>query len=110
MKRKALITGGSRGIGAAIASRLRAEGHEIFTPSRAEVDLSSIESVTAFISSQRSDFDILVNNAGINPIMTLDEMQSDFLMDVIRVNLVAPVLLMQFCARGMATRGFGQDH
>lgn len=108
MKRKALITGGSRGIGAAIALRLRAEGHEVFTPPRAEVDLSSIESVKTFVSSQSSDFDILVNNAGINPIMKLDEMQSESLMDVIHVNLVAPVLLMQFCARGMAARGFGR--
>ena len=108
MKRRALITGGSRGIGAAIALRLRTEGYEVFTPPRSELDLSSIESVKIFVSSQRSDFDILVNNAGINPIMKLDEMESESLMDVIYVNLVAPVLLMQFCARGMAERKFGR--
>lgn len=90
MKRRALITGGSRGIGAAIASRMRKEGHEVFTPTREELDLSSVESVKRYVFSLESDFDILVNNAGINPIMRLDEMRSESLMEVIQVDLVAP--------------------
>ncbi len=99
--RQALITGGSRGIGQAIAELLRAEGHEVRTPTRAELDLASSASVQAYL--QKTDWrpDILINNAGLNKInsawktLSLEDWQA-----VVNTNLTAPFLLIQ--ARGCA--------
>ncbi|QGZ91288.1 SDR family NAD(P)-dependent oxidoreductase [Microcystis aeruginosa] len=46
---KALITGGSRGIGAAIASALESQGIQIIAPKRSELALSQPDSIDAYI-------------------------------------------------------------
>ena len=48
--RVALVTGASRGIGAAIAARFRQDDSRVLTPTRAELDLLSDESVDAFLA------------------------------------------------------------
>ena len=68
-KRKALITGASRGIGKAIAEKFREHGYEVVTPTRQEMDLTDGASVDAYISQHKDEyFDVIVNNAGINDI------------------------------------------
>ena len=108
MGRKALVTGGSRGIGAAIASRLTSIGYEVVAPPRAELDLASTDSIERYIERTDNDFDVLVNNAGINPIAPIVELTSKTIEEVLRVDLAGPIILMGFCGEGMAGRGWGR--
>ena len=59
---KVLITGGSRGIGKSIVTLFKEKGHDVYSPSREELDL------TKDFTLVRSDFDIVINNGGINPL------------------------------------------
>ena len=55
MTKTCLLTGGSRGIGAATAELLRARGWEMIAPTRAELDFVNPESVSSFSISQNLD-------------------------------------------------------
>lgn len=67
--KRALVLGGSRGLGAAIAAALAGEGATVLSASRSgpcKVDLTDTASVTALIERVLADggVDILVNNSG----------------------------------------------
>lgn len=107
--RKILITGGARGIGAAIADRLREDGHEVRTPSRKELDLAAPESIDAFLGRHgREPVDVLVNNAGINILRAIEEIDDATWQAMMQVNLTAALRLTQAFAPGMADRGWGR--
>lgn len=107
-RKRALITGASRGIGLAIKTLFLERGYDVESPSRGELDLSSAASVERYISSTGSEFDVLINNAGINPVATLEKIELSVLSEVLAVNLSTPIMLMKFCAAGMACRGYGR--
>src|SRR5438067_1957760 len=48
--RRAFVTGAARGIGAAIAERLRADGVEVIAPTRARLDLAFVESAREYLT------------------------------------------------------------
>jgi len=106
--RRVLLTGGSRGIGAAIRVRLVQAGYDVDAPSRSELELDSDESVRAFCKAHNSNYDILVNNAGINPIAEIAEIDLQKIYEVLAVDLIAPIALMKFCAQGMISRKYGK--
>ncbi len=107
--RKALVTGGSRGIGEAIAEVLRAQGVEVVTPWRNELDLSDSSSIDRFTEKYREvGFDILVNNAGINLLSSLDDLSDVDWQQMVQINLTAPMQLMQAFTPGMKARGWGR--
>jgi len=107
--RKILITGGARGIGAAIAARLRADGHEVRTPTREEVDLSVPESIDTFLGRDGEDsVDVLINNAGINILRSIEEIDAAAWQAMMQVNLTAALRLTQAYAPRMAARGWGR--
>ena len=107
-KRTALITGGSRGIGAAIARELARQGLEIRTPERAELDLSDPSSVTRFVESQEARMDVLVNNAGINFLKAIPDLDAATWGQMQQVNLAAPLSLIQWAAPFMRAQKWGR--
>lgn len=106
--RIALVTGASRGIGTAIAARLRNDGLRVLAPEHRELDLLSNDSIDAYLNHLTEPVDILVNSAGINPLGSLSEFRDSDLGDTLQVNLVAPLRLIRELTPGMVNRRFGR--
>lgn len=106
--RVALITGASRGIGAATAGLFKKAGARVLTPSRSELDLSDNSSIERYVSSVEGSIDILVNNAGINFLAGLEELDQEVLGQTLQVNLVAPLILTQLVAKKMKANRYGR--
>lgn len=107
MKRKVLITGGARGIGAAIAKEMSQCGFEIIAPSRGELDLSKPPSVENFLKTPPR-VDVLVNNAGINVLKSLADLDGATWAEMMQVNLSAPLRLIQAVAPHMREQKWGR--
>ena len=119
--RRALVTGGTRGIGAAIASRLVAEGAEVtVTGTRGDgagpegctyraVDFADRGATEGFAREVAElDLDILVNNAGINTIAPFAEIDPDDFDRIQQVNLRAPFLLCRAALPAMRRKSWGR--
>ncbi|MFC8506837.1 SDR family NAD(P)-dependent oxidoreductase [Streptomyces sp. NPDC057411] len=130
--RTALVTGGSSGIGKAIARALARAGASVVLVARREAelkaavdeltavgaeaawvsgDLGSRDGVKAAAEEAVAVFgepDILVNSAGINLRPPLSELSEDVWDTTMAVNLEAPFLLGQRFGPKMAERGFGR--
>ncbi|MGW0418666.1 SDR family NAD(P)-dependent oxidoreductase [Streptomyces sp. NPDC003015] len=130
--RVALVTGGSSGIGRAIAGALARAGASVVIVARREPELTSaVEELrsggcrAAWVSGDLStregvrtaaeaaaalfgEPDILVNSAGINLRPPMTELTDDVWDTTMAVNLEAPYLLGQRFGPGMAERGFGR--
>ena len=104
----ALVTGGSAGIGLAVAKRLKAEGIDVITPARRDMDLLSDASIDAYLKSLSRPVDILINNAGVNIIAPLADITDDYMRQTIQINLLAPFRLARALAPGMAERRYGR--
>jgi len=64
MSRRVVVTGGARGIGAAIAARFSAAGDDVVAVGRAECDVTD-EAAVAALFERLGAIDVLVNNAGV---------------------------------------------
>lgn len=105
----ALVTGGARGIGLAIANALAASGVRVVTPAREELDLANPSSIDAYAEVVRAEgVDILVNNAGINPLSDIDTISSQDWSATLQVNLSAPLRLLQEVVPEMKNRKWGR--
>ncbi len=107
--RKALVTGGSRGIGAAVVEQLRKDGYEVYAPPRSELDLTDEEGIERFLETYReTTFDVLVNNAGLNDIHPVEDITDEELDRMMRVNLLAPLRLIRGVVPNMKKQGYGR--
>jgi NAD(P)-dependent dehydrogenase (short-subunit alcohol dehydrogenase family) len=64
VSRRVVVTGGTRGIGAAIAARFSTAGDEVVAVARAECDVTD-EAAVAALFERVGAVDVLVNNAGL---------------------------------------------
>lgn len=93
---RALITGGSRGIGKATADKFKAGGYEIIVPTRQELDLSEKDSVDLFVKKYESEpIDSIINNAGINDTNLLENISDEELERMLMTNLISPMRLLK---------------
>jgi NAD(P)-dependent dehydrogenase (short-subunit alcohol dehydrogenase family) len=105
---KALVTGAARGIGAAIAERLRTNGLEVVTIDRDEGADHRLDIVNDPLPDL-ADVDVCVSNAAITDTiapahrMTPEQWQRD-----IDVNLTGAFRVVQACLAGMRDRRFGR--
>lgn len=132
--RKAIVTGGSSGIGKATAERLGREGANVcvnyYSDKEAgnarsvvatleqagvkaiavQADVGDEDQVTAMVAQASDAFggvDLLVNNAGIEKQAPLLEMSLELWNAVVRTNLTGTFLCMREAGRAMASGGGG---
>jgi 3-oxoacyl-[acyl-carrier protein] reductase len=129
-----LVTGGSRGIGLAIAQRLAGSGYHVIAVARREsnelreaieaatkqgsgrivfraFDLSETDAIPAFVKSLRDDFGAiygLVNNAGIGTEGLLATMHNSEIEALMRLNVLSPIILTKYVVRHMMADGGGR--
>jgi 3-oxoacyl-[acyl-carrier protein] reductase len=109
IKRTALVTGASRGIGLAIAQLFKKNGLHVLTPPRQELDLLSEESVREFLKKNSEvQIDILINNAGINIIENVPQIAGENLKAALQINLISPIILIRELSPKMIERGYGK--
>ena len=127
--RVAVVSGGSRGLGALLVERLLRDGWRVATFSRtaspftkrmadteperfrwSAADLLKPEALREFVADTAHQFgrvDLLINNAGYLHQELLLTLPAGKIDKLISANLVAPITLAQACARAMSTRGGG---
>ena len=126
----ALVTGASRGIGAAIASALADAGLVVVGTATSEqgagkisealssrgghgrvlnvTDVASIDALLAGLRTDLGDPLVLVNNAGITQDNIIMRMKDDEWQSVIDTNLTALYRLSKACVRGMTKARWGR--
>jgi 3-oxoacyl-[acyl-carrier protein] reductase len=107
--RTAVVTGASRGIGAATAALLEAEGARVVGASRSTgVDVTAPDAADRIAELAGTPVDILVNNAGTSFAKPLDELTDDDWNGQWELHVLASMRLMRAFAPGMAERGWGR--
>lgn len=105
----AFVTGASRGIGMTIAQTLSDCGALVVAPTRAEMNLLDIKSISNYIINHKDlQIDIFVHCAGINELAGIGEITEDLLSRVYDVNLFAPIHLLKAFHANMKDRRWGR--
>ena len=128
-----LVTGGSRGIGLAIAQRLAGCGYHVIAVARREsdelreaigaaakqgsgriafraFDLGEVDAIPNFVKSLRDEFGAiygLVNNAGLGTEGLLATMHNSEIEALMRLNVLSPIILTKYVVRHMMADGTG---
>jgi uncharacterized protein len=127
MKKLALVTGASSGIGRAFAERLAVDGYDLVVVGRRldrlddlvsslsnvvvrplVADLSTDDGVDAVAEMCATEpLTMLVNNAGVAHYMPLAELPADKARELVHVKVVAPTMLTRAALSGMIARSEG---
>ena len=121
-----LITGASRGIGEAMARRFAKNGARVSVAARSAdalsalaaelsgtafavdlLDRSAVDELIPRVEREAGPIDVLVNNAGLESSQWLALEEPQWIRDVVRVNLEAPLILTRAVLPGMLARGCG---
>jgi 3-oxoacyl-[acyl-carrier protein] reductase len=129
-----IVTGGSRGLGLAIAETLAKGGYRVVAIARAEseelrvaieglgsavkqrlsflpFDLSDTHNIGAMVSRLRKQYGPiygLVNNAGIGTAGVLAMMREEQIEALTNLNVNAPIILTKYCVRSMMVERKGR--
>ena len=125
-----LITGASRGFGAASARELAERGHHVVATMRDPTrdgaavidgyeeqiqtvrcdvqDPASVEAAVAFAVERHGRIDVLVNNAGQSMTGAIEELTEEEITTVLDVNLLGPVRLIRSVIPHMRRKGHGK--
>jgi 3-oxoacyl-[acyl-carrier protein] reductase len=107
--RVAVVTGASRGIGAATAELLAAEGALVVRVSRGDgIDVTAADAGERIAALAPGPVDILVNNAGTSAVRALDDVTDDEWYEQWELHVMASMRLMRAFAPAMAERGWGR--
>jgi NAD(P)-dependent dehydrogenase (short-subunit alcohol dehydrogenase family) len=107
VKRRVLVTGGTRGIGAAIAARFAAAGDDVVAVGRSECDVTD-EAAVAGLFERVGPLDVLVNNAGVASSAPLSRTTLDDWRAQLDVNATGAFLCTRAALPGMLERGSGR--
>ncbi|WP_191058729.1 acetoacetyl-CoA reductase [Geminicoccus harenae] len=128
MARVALVTGGSRGIGAAVSTALKEAGHQVAAnyagndqaakefSERTGIpvfkwsvsDFEACQAGVAKVEAELGPVDILVNNAGITRDTSFSKMTVEQWREVVATNLDSLFYMSKCVFDGMKKRGFGR--
>jgi 3-oxoacyl-[acyl-carrier protein] reductase len=129
-----LVTGGSRGLGLAIAQKLAASGYRVIAIARnasKEVtaatahaeqtgqgplhfepfDLGKIDKIPNLVRRLHTQYGplfALINNAALGHAGVLATMHDSKLEELVRVNTLSPIVLTKYVVRGMMSAGRGR--
>jgi 3-oxoacyl-[acyl-carrier protein] reductase len=132
--RNVIVTGGSRGLGLGIARRLAGAGYRVIAVARREnseftaamqeaelanpgsfhfvpFDLAEIEGISNLVKMMRKEFGPiygLVNNAGISFEGVLALMPTPQIEQLVRMNMLSPIVLTKYVVRTMMADGGGR--
>jgi 3-oxoacyl-[acyl-carrier protein] reductase len=132
--RSVLVTGGSRGLGLAIAQKLAAAGYQTIALARRETeevaaaiaraeeagqgalafvpfDLGKIDGIPDLVRRLRKQFGplyALINNAALGLSGTLALMHHTKIEEMVRLNTLSPIVLTKYVLRGMMADGAGR--
>jgi 3-oxoacyl-[acyl-carrier protein] reductase len=133
-RRNVLVTGGSRGLGLAIARRLASAGYGVVAVARkasdqltaamkdtakegagtldfVAFDLSDTPAIPKLARDVRKQFGPvygLVNNAGLGTDGLLANMKNSQIEELLRINTLAPIVLSKYVSRAMMADGGGR--
>jgi 3-oxoacyl-[acyl-carrier protein] reductase len=132
--RNVIVTGGSRGLGLAIARQLVADGYSVVAIARREskplldeiarasaedagalafvpFDFADVDAIPDLAARLKKQFGApygLVNNAAIGTEGLLATMHNSQIEELLRINVAAPILLTKYVVRNMMAAGGGR--
>lgn len=130
-RRNVLISGGTRGVGLAVARKLATDGYRVFALGRKEsddlnkaatefdsgvmnfvpFDLSNVDGIPELVRELKAEHGPLyglVNNAALGTEGLLSNMHNSDIARLVTLNTVSPIVLTKYAVRSMMTSGAGR--